>query len=293
MRTLSVALALLAALLPFVAFGETQPVDPEHIKRFYGVKQGQHRESLDCTAEEQGRPNEICRDLTDDTLWWCDEASTPCTGADWVQVGGSGSSGAPTDAEYVVTEANATLSAEVAPSGASQVPLSTSSTAAAWTTVNAGTDLTADLEEDAHCSEHNSGDIDCSGETIVYADDSVDDTNLNITKAVYASWSFPRTEDDIKFKVYGDSTITPVSLDCIASGTIEPGSLVIRIDECGTGGGSCSTTGGEVDIAFVDTNNQDTTFADTSLANDNWAQFNVFSFTNSPEFAHCRFLYTY
>lgn len=47
-----------------------------------------------------------------------------------VDISGGGS---PTDAEYVVTEANGTLSAEVAPSAANQIPNSTSSTAGAWT----------------------------------------------------------------------------------------------------------------------------------------------------------------
>lgn len=47
---------------------------------------------------------------------------------------GSGG-GAPTTAEYVVSEASASLSAEVAPSAANQVPVSSSSTAAAWGTV--------------------------------------------------------------------------------------------------------------------------------------------------------------
>lgn len=76
----------------------------------------------------------------------CAAASTPCTGAStgafalrqagqWVcPDGGSGGSGAPTDAEYLVSEANANLSAEVAPSAANQVPVSSSSAAAAWGT---------------------------------------------------------------------------------------------------------------------------------------------------------------
>lgn len=38
---------------------------------------------------------------------------------------------------------------------------------------NAGTDVTADLEEDAHCTEHDSADVNCSGETITLADNSV------------------------------------------------------------------------------------------------------------------------
>jgi hypothetical protein len=43
---------------------------------------------------------------------------------------------------------------------------------------NAGTDVTADLEEEAHCSEHDSADVDCSGETVVFAANSVDGTNI-------------------------------------------------------------------------------------------------------------------
>ncbi len=42
---------------------------------------------------------------------------------------------APANAEYIVSESNATLSAEVAPSAGNQVPVSSSSTAAAWGTV--------------------------------------------------------------------------------------------------------------------------------------------------------------
>ncbi len=42
------------------------------------------------------------------------------------------------------------------------------------TDVNAGTDLTADLEEENHCSEHASADLDCSTETLVFAASSVE-----------------------------------------------------------------------------------------------------------------------
>ena len=54
-------------------------------------------------------------------------------------------SGAPDSAEYVVTEANGSLSAEVAPSAANQIPNSTSSTAGSWTaTPTIGGTITAD-----------------------------------------------------------------------------------------------------------------------------------------------------
>ena len=54
-------------------------------------------------------------------------------------------SGAPTSAEFVVTEASASLSAEVAPSAANQIPNSTSSTAGSWTaTPTIGGTITAD-----------------------------------------------------------------------------------------------------------------------------------------------------
>jgi len=53
----------------------------------------------------------------------------------------------------------------------------------AWITPNAGTDITADLEEEDHCSEHDSTDIDCVGETIIVVDDQHNHTNATITLA--------------------------------------------------------------------------------------------------------------
>lgn len=46
------------------------------------------------------------------------------------------------------------------------------------TDLSANSDITADLEEESHCSEHDSADVDCSGETIVFADNSVDGTDI-------------------------------------------------------------------------------------------------------------------
>ena len=76
----------------------------------------------------------------------CTEGADPATGGStgafvlrvngrWVALDGGSGGGAPADAEYVVSEANGSLSAEVAPSAANQVPVSSSSTAAAWGTV--------------------------------------------------------------------------------------------------------------------------------------------------------------
>lgn len=50
---------------------------------------------------------------------------------------------------------------------------------------DAGTDITTDLEEESHCAEHDSADLDCSGETLVYAADSVgfDDIDYSETLA--------------------------------------------------------------------------------------------------------------
>ncbi len=45
-------------------------------------------------------------------------------------------------------------------------------------TLDAGTDITADLEEEAHCAEHSSADLDCSTETLIFAADSVDLTEI-------------------------------------------------------------------------------------------------------------------
>ena len=47
-----------------------------------------------------------------------------------------------------------------------------------YVTANAGTDVTADLEEEIHCSEHASSDLTCSGETLLLAGDSVEEAEL-------------------------------------------------------------------------------------------------------------------
>ena len=47
-------------------------------------------------------------------------------------------------------------------------------------TQNAGTDITADLEEESHCSEHASTDVSCSGETILVTDDQHNHTGATI-----------------------------------------------------------------------------------------------------------------
>lgn len=67
-------------------------------------------------------------------------------GVNWQadQTGGGG--GAPTDAEYIVSESNGSLSNEVAPSAANQIPNSSSSTAASWTATPTVTDLTVTTE---------------------------------------------------------------------------------------------------------------------------------------------------
>lgn len=57
------------------------------------------------------------------------------TAAAWEEVGAGGGGGAPTNAKYIVAELHVGLSAEIAPSAADLVPVSSSSSAAAWGTV--------------------------------------------------------------------------------------------------------------------------------------------------------------
>ncbi len=45
-------------------------------------------------------------------------------------------------------------------------------------TLDAGTDITADLEEEAHCAEHDSADVDCSAEALVFAPDELEFTEI-------------------------------------------------------------------------------------------------------------------
>ena len=78
--------------------------------------------------------------VTDDSaIGACDSAAGSArslcwyNGTGWQSLGdGGGGGGAPSDAEYIVSEANGTLSAEVAPSADDQIPVSDSSTAATW-----------------------------------------------------------------------------------------------------------------------------------------------------------------
>lgn len=70
-------------------------------------------------------------------------ASGDCTAGDT-----TGGGGAPTDAEYIVGEANAGLSAEVAPSAADQTPVSTTSTSVVFTALPDSDGATQKLQYD-------------------------------------------------------------------------------------------------------------------------------------------------
>jgi hypothetical protein len=90
--------------------------------------------ATDCTSLTDGIADEMCFERDADTVYVCEPSAGGCdTAGEWKII--SGGSGAPTDAEYIVAELNGSLSAEVAPSAANQVPVSSSSTAAAWGTV--------------------------------------------------------------------------------------------------------------------------------------------------------------
>lgn len=76
----------------------------------------------------------------------------------------------------------------------------------AWRTPNAGTDITADLEEDAHCSEHDSADVDCSGETIILAANSVDAANVAFNYAASGGEAGSATSINAASCTYGVTT---------------------------------------------------------------------------------------
>jgi len=98
-------------------------------------------------------------------------------------------------------------------------------------TQNAGTDVTADLEEEAHCAEHDSADVNCSGETIVLADNSVgiaeltpdpaaDDQALISDSSAAATWrtltdsngAFQALQYDTATNAFSTATVTDVTL---------------------------------------------------------------------------------
>jgi hypothetical protein len=80
---------------------------------------------------------------------------------------------------------------------------------------NAGTDITADLEEESHCAEHASTDVSCSGETLLVTDDQHNHTTTTISGLVDADMSNDALDAD---KIIGDSTDDD-DLDVAAGGT--------------------------------------------------------------------------
>lgn len=93
--------------------------------------------ATDCTSLTDGLADEMCFERDANTLYVCEPSAGGCdTAGEWTAI--TGGSGAPTDAKYIVAEANGSLSAEVAPSAADQVPVSDSTTAATWQTLPNG-----------------------------------------------------------------------------------------------------------------------------------------------------------
>lgn len=80
-----------------------------------------------------------------------------------VKLDATAGSGAPTDAKYIVAEANGGLSAEVAPSADDQIPVSDSSTAATWRALPVCTADSSKLEYDTSTNSF-------SCDTTVHAD---------------------------------------------------------------------------------------------------------------------------
>lgn len=110
-----------------------------------------------------------------------------------------------------------------------------------------------------------------------------------VTKTYDVSWKTPTAGDDVYVKV-SDGAITITALDCVAKGG-SPSSALITVKECNSNAASCATTGATASISAVDTNTQDTSFTDASIADDAWLDFEVTSGTQ-PSFMHCRLEYT-
>ena len=86
------------------ASGNTRGADDEIIQM--------RRHATDCTAITDGKNGELCYEQDANTLYMCEPTAGDCdTAGEWIQTAGGG--GAPTDATYVTTTANATLTAEV------------------------------------------------------------------------------------------------------------------------------------------------------------------------------------
>lgn len=106
-------------------------------------------------------------------------------------------------------------------------------------------------------------------------------------------WKTATVNDDIYVKIT-QATITPVALDCVATGATVPSAFVVTFDECDSNATNCASMEGTVTLTALVTNTQDATFSssNTSVAVGNWVRFDVTSLTTAPDYAYCRLWYT-
>lgn len=72
-----------------------------------------------------------------------------------------------------------------------------------YITLNGGTVLTQNLEEDAHCSEHAGGDLECASEVLNVSDDVLDVDNIADDTATFANAETLLNENECWFGVKG------------------------------------------------------------------------------------------
>ncbi len=90
-----------------------------------------------------------------------------------------------------------------------------------------------------------------------------------------------------------DGTLSMDSLSCTATGSVTPVAESNVILRCGSGGGSCSGTGGDATVSDLVTNHQDDAFTLARIVDDNdWWGHSMTTPQTRADYLHCNIEYT-
>lgn len=139
--------------------------------------------------------------------------------------------------------------------------------------LSGSTDITADLEEEAHCSEHDGRSTTCSSE-VLNADAEL------YTDSFCATIETPTDADDfLLFR--NDKAITVTSIDCIVEAAT---SAVVVINECDSAGDNCGSANSRVEESLtcdVDGATDDGTIGNSGVAVGAWVRGQVGTVTGT------------
>jgi cytochrome c-type biogenesis protein CcmH/NrfF len=148
-------------------------------------------------------------------------------------------------------------------------------------TTNAGTSLAADLEEEAHCSEHDGRSTTCNSEVLdADAELYTDVKCINIDPAATTTnWLFWRTE----------LAITVTGIDCIVDAAT---SVIMTLQECDANGGTCGNTEAAITCAVTNTT-ESGGIDDAAIDAGDWIRVTRGTVTGSPTQVNLCMTFTY